>query len=144
MAKTKINFERTKPKPNRSLKEQGILMDPGQIGVRNKKVEVSKDQLNDELARDWATAKHFGDKLSPKRQIRVLEKALTAPAFDDTLIPLRTADNDEVMYFMALIKTKDTVLFIQDLLYDEMFNAEQQRRIAEKQEKESKQNEKID
>jgi hypothetical protein len=142
MAKTKINFERTKPKANRSLKEQGVIMEPGQLGVRNKKVEVSKDELYEELARDWATAEHFGNKLSPKRQIRVLEKALTAPAFNDELIPLRSVDNNEAMYFMALIKAKDTVLFIQDLMYDEMFNAEEQRKIAEKQAEENK-NEKV-
>lgn len=115
---------------NRGLKSNGILLDPAKISssVRTKDVEVNKDELYEELARDWMAAESLGKRLSIKRQVRVLEKALTAPAFADSLIPLRSNDSDEALYFMALARVKDTVLYIQDLMYDEMFLSEEARR----------------
>ena len=126
MAKPKFK-NNTKP---RGLKESGILLDPAKIStsIRQKDVEVNKDELYEELARDWMAAESLGKRLSVKRQVRVLEKALTAPAFVDSLIPLRANDTDEALYFMALSKVKDTVLFIQDIMYDEMFIDEGKRR----------------
>lgn len=135
MAKAKTKFAREKPKPERekSLEQRGILLDPANLNVKIKKLEISKEELYEELARDWRMVELAKARVSPKRQIRVLEKTLTSPAFEDALIPLKETDVNEYVYFEALCKVKDTVLYIQEVLYDEMFQDEQARRDAKKE-----------
>lgn len=128
MAKTKNKF--ANKKAPKTLEQRGILLDPANVNVKIKKIEVTKAELYDELAQDWMTADLAKSRVSPKRQLRILEKVLTAPAFSDELIPLKPDDTNEQVYFMALCKVKDTVLYIQDVLYDELMEGESERRKA--------------
>ncbi len=106
--------------PTKSLLQKGIALDPANSNIRLKDVVITKDELYDELARDWSYAEQCKDQVSAKRQVRVLEKAFTSPCFPDKMIPLRPKDASEIRYYMALLKAKDTLLFLTEVMYEDM------------------------
>lgn len=130
MAKTKIKFKSENKSRKKTFNERGITLNQKDLDLALTVVDVSKDDLYEELGHRWQSAMIYGEKLKDSRRVRVLEKALTAPAFADSLIPLRPNNVDEAMYFMALCKVKDVVLYIQDVLYKEMQASDDARRAA--------------
>jgi hypothetical protein len=126
----KIKFEKGNKKGFKGVEERGGLLDPANVSTKLKQFEVTKEELYEELARDWMNVEAAASHVPLKRQVKLLEKALTAPAFEDKKFPLRANDRAEFVYFTMLCKAKDTILYIQDILYDEMFKAEAERRKA--------------
>lgn len=124
------------PEEEKTLAQKGVTLDGSKVKIGLKDVVVTKDELYDQIAKDWSTAEAWGSRLSPKRKLRVLEKAITAPVFPDHLIPLRPNDKDEANYFLALQQLQDTRMYLVEVLYSEM-------EATEAAKKEAKENEKV-
>ncbi len=112
------------PEEEKTLTQKGITLDGSKVKIGLKDVVITKDELYEQIAKDWALAESWGDRLSPKRKLRVLEKAITAPVFPDHIIPLRPNDKDEANYFLALQALQDTRMYLVEVLYAEMQEAE--------------------
>lgn len=120
MAKTSPKFKSQKTQ-NKSLTEKGVSIDPANISVKT--VEVTKEELDTELAIRWNDAEKLALLIPVKRQAQILRKALLSPVMADSLFPLKPGNSNEAAieaaFFVQLEAVKDVVWARTEIMYNE-------------------------